>query len=206
VKDSEIIFLDEPLANLDYKLREELRDELPKLFAGRNAIVFYATTEPHEALLFGGSTATLHEGRITQYGPTASIYREPNSRLSAQVFSDPPINLVRVGKSGSKLTMPDGVSWTLPARAKKMSDGNYDLGLRPHHLQPASAKSANGMTGRVMVTEISGSESVFHVEALGQTWVSQASGVHPLKVGEKAHFAADLSHAVFFSTSGERVL
>ncbi len=51
VKDSDIILLDEPLANLDYKLREELRDELPKLFAGRDAIVVYATTEPGEALL-----------------------------------------------------------------------------------------------------------------------------------------------------------
>ncbi len=59
VKESDLIFLDEPLANLDYKLREELRDELPRLFAGRKAIVFYATTEPHEALLFGGNTATL---------------------------------------------------------------------------------------------------------------------------------------------------
>ncbi len=59
VKDSDIIFLDEPLANLDYKLREELRDELPRMLSGRDAIVFYATTEPHEALLFGGNTATL---------------------------------------------------------------------------------------------------------------------------------------------------
>ena len=62
VKDSDLILLDEPLANLDYKLREELRDELPKLFAGRNCIVVYATTEPIEALLFGGNTATLHRG------------------------------------------------------------------------------------------------------------------------------------------------
>ena len=69
VKDSDLILLDEPLANLDYKLREELRDELPKLFSGRNAIVVYATTEPTEALLFGGNTATLHEGRVTQFGP-----------------------------------------------------------------------------------------------------------------------------------------
>ena len=75
VKDSDLILLDEPLANLDYKLREELRDELPKLFAGRNAIVVYATTEPTEALLFGGNTATLHEGRITQFGPTSPVYR-----------------------------------------------------------------------------------------------------------------------------------
>ena len=60
VKDFDLILLDEPLANLDYKLREELRDELPKLFAGRKCIVVYATTEPTEALLFGGNTATLH--------------------------------------------------------------------------------------------------------------------------------------------------
>ena len=59
VKDSDLILLDEPLANLDYKLREELRDELPKLFSGRKAVVVYATTEPTEALLFGGNTATL---------------------------------------------------------------------------------------------------------------------------------------------------
>ena len=77
VKDSDLILLDEPLANLDYKLREELRDELPKLFAGRNAIVVYATTEPTEALLFGGNTATLHEGRVTQFGPTSATYRAP---------------------------------------------------------------------------------------------------------------------------------
>src|SRR4029453_307363 len=88
-KDADLILLDEPLANLDYKLREELRDELPKLFAGRNCIVFYATTE---ALLFGGNTATLHEGRVTQYGPTAHIYRHPDDITTARVFSDPPIN------------------------------------------------------------------------------------------------------------------
>ena len=86
VKDSDIILLDEPLANLDYKLREELRDELPKLFAGRNAIVVYATTEPSEALLFGGNTATLHEGRVTQFGPTAPTYRRPKD-LSPPRFS-----------------------------------------------------------------------------------------------------------------------
>ena len=104
VKDSDLILLDEPLANLDYKLREELRDELPKLFAGRNAIVVYATTEPSEALLFGGNTATLHEGRITQFGPTSATYRAPKDLITAQVFSDPPINIADVEKRGNKLT------------------------------------------------------------------------------------------------------
>src|SRR5688500_12374365 len=66
VKDSDLILLDEPLANLDYKLREEMRDELPRLFMDRRRIVVYATTEPAEALLFGGKTATLFQGRVTQ--------------------------------------------------------------------------------------------------------------------------------------------
>ncbi len=92
VKDSDLVLLDEPLANLDYKLREELRDELPKLFSGRNSIVVYATTEPSEALLFGGNTATLFEGRVTQFGKTSEIYRKPRDLVSASVFSDPPIN------------------------------------------------------------------------------------------------------------------
>src|SRR2546428_5828870 len=90
VKEADLILLDDPLANPDYKLREELRDELPKLFAGRKCIVVYATTEPSEALLFGGNTATLHEGRVTQFGPTAATYRKPASLITARAFSDPP--------------------------------------------------------------------------------------------------------------------
>ncbi len=77
VKDADLILLDEPLVNLDYKLREELRDELPRLFAGRQCTVVYSTTEPGEALLLGGHTAAMHEGRVTQFGPTGEIYRRP---------------------------------------------------------------------------------------------------------------------------------
>ena len=74
VKQAELVLLDEPLANLDYKLREELRIELPRIFAETGAIFVYATTEPQEALLLGGKTATLSEGRLTQFGDTISVY------------------------------------------------------------------------------------------------------------------------------------
>lgn len=207
VKDSELIFLDEPLANLDYKLREELREELPKLFAGRDSIVFYATTEPHEALLFGGNTATLHEGRIVQFGPTAEIYREPNSLLSAQVFSDPPINLVRVEKRRNKLVLGHGVEWSVGGELGKLKDGDYEMGLRPHHVLPSDkGGKGSGLSGRVLVTEISGSESVVHFDVNGKTWVSQAAGVHPYKVGDLAHFQANVARAIFFTPDGKRVL
>ena len=92
VKDSDLILLDEPLANLDFKLREELREELPRLFENRDCIVVYATSEPMDALLIGGNTATIHEGNIIQYGKTIYVYNEPINVMSAKVFNDPPIN------------------------------------------------------------------------------------------------------------------
>src|SRR4051795_7167508 len=94
VKRAEVVLLDEPLANLDYKLREELREELPRVFAASGAIFVYATTEPAEALLLGGNTATLFKGRITQFGPTARVYRWPQDLGTAGVFSDPPLNTI----------------------------------------------------------------------------------------------------------------
>jgi glycerol transport system ATP-binding protein len=206
VKDSDIIFLDEPLANLDYKLREELRDQLPALFSGRKAIVFYATTEPHEALLFGGHTMTLHEGRITQFGKTAEIYRAPNSLLSARVFSDPPINTARVTKKGKDLLLFGNVKWPVAAAHAKLADGEYDIGLRPHHVTPEKESESSGVIdGKVLVTEISGSESVVHVDVGGQTWVSQAHGVHPYRVGEPTKLYADTSHALYFGADGRLV-
>ena len=206
VKDSDIILLDEPLANLDYKLREELREELPKLFAGRNAIVVYATTEPSEALLFGGSTATLHEGRVTQFGPTSSTYRRPKDILTAQVFADPPINTAKVMKRGDSITIFGSIVWPAGKAARSLADGAYTIGIRPHHISPvAHGASVGSFEGRVLVTELSGSESIIHVVTGDGTWVCQSHGIHPFKVGETARLNADLDQALFFSANGELV-
>ena len=100
VKNASLVLLDEPLANLDYKLREELREELPKIFAEAGTIFVYATTEPHEALLLGGNTATLSEGRVTQFGPTIDVFRRPVDLVTARTFADPPLNTIVLRKSG----------------------------------------------------------------------------------------------------------
>ena len=84
VKGAGLVLLDEPLANLDYKLREELRVEIPRIFEESGAIFVYATTEPEEALLLGGSTATLWEGRVTQFGATPEVYRRPADAVTAR--------------------------------------------------------------------------------------------------------------------------
>ena len=206
VKDSDLILLDEPLANLDYKLREELRDELPKLFAGRNAIVVYATTEPSEALLFGGNTATLHEGRITQFGPTSSTYRRPKDLVTAQVFSDPPINTANVIKKGKMLTVFGGKTWPAGSAAAKLADGPYTIGIRPHHVSTQAQSGVTGaVDGRVLVTELSGSESVIHLDVGGSTWVSQSHGIHAFSVGSTARLHVDVDRGLFFGANGELV-
>ncbi len=206
VKDSDLILLDEPLANLDYKLREEMRDELPKLFAGRNAVVVYATTEPTEALLFGGNTATLHEGRITQFGPTGDVYRRPSNVLTAQVFSDPPVNVAKVVKRGGEISLSDTIRWKAGKSLSHLTDGNYTIGIRPHHISPtAHGEDTVEVEGRVLVTELSGSESVIHFALNGQTWVSQSHGIHPFKVGSNAKLHVDVGQSLYFGRNGELV-
>jgi glycerol transport system ATP-binding protein len=206
VKDSDIILLDEPLANLDYKLREELRDELPKFFADRRAIVVYATTEPMEALLFGGNTATLHEGRITQFGPTAEVYKKPRDLVSARVFSDPPINTAAVVKRGSEIVIGDAIRLPVAIGAKSIPDGPYTIGIRPHHITPSSGKPGTAeIEGKVLITELSGSESAVHFDLDGQTWVSQSHGIHPLKVGDRAKLYVETDHTFYFDGDLRRI-
>ena len=203
VKESEAVFLDEPLANLDYKLREELRDQLPELFAGRRAVVVYATSEPGEALMLGGNTALIHEGRITQVGPTVQVYRHPDDLSSARVFSDPPINTAAVRKVGGRIELSDGVFWDGEGRAAGLADGDYTVGVRPHFVTPTQNSSNQvPLTGRVQITELSGSESVAHFDIGGTSWVSLAPGVHQYSVGSRHTFYLDPQHCFYFGPSG----
>lgn len=203
VKESDLVLLDEPLANLDFKLREELRDELPKLFADRDCVVVYATTEPTEALLLGGQTATLFEGRVTQFGPTGTIYRNPKDELSAKVFSEPPINTATIRKTGDTVELGGVASWATPGVLSGKPDGDYRIGLRPHHIVPGQSDAHSvKLSGEVMVTELSGSESVVHFHIAQEVWVSLAHGIHAFDVGETAELFADMSHAFYFGADG----
>jgi glycerol transport system ATP-binding protein len=206
VKDADIVLLDEPLANLDYKLREELRDELPKLFRDRGCTVVYATTEPTEALLLGGHTATLHEGRVTQFGETAKVYRQPADLVSAMVFSDPPINSAPVAKKGDRFVLNDQVSWQAEESQRGLSDGSYIVAIRAHHVTPVDhGANAVRIDGKVLVTELSGSESVVHFELGGDTWISQSHGIHAFNVGDHASFYVDTARCMYFGQDNERL-
>jgi glycerol transport system ATP-binding protein len=208
VKDADLVLLDEPLANLDYKLREGLRDELPRLLADRQCTVVYATTEPAEALLLGGHTATLDQGRVTQFGATASVYRNPVDLTTARAFSDPPLNTATVTKRGGRVDLGEVAGWRAEGALAGLPDGRYTFGLRPHHVQPARGggpAEAVAVTGRVSIAEISGSDSVVHFDLDGSTWVSQSHGIHRYDVGETAGFRLEVARGMYFSGDGRCV-
>ncbi|MEM1065881.1 MAG: ABC transporter ATP-binding protein [Pseudomonadota bacterium] len=205
-KDSRAVFLDEPLANLDYKLREELREQLPELFAGRGAVVVYATSEPEEALMLGGHTALMDNGAVTQFGATAEIYRHPANLTAARVFSDPPINAAEITKAGAEAALPSGARWALEGDAAKLPDGRYTLAVRPHRVLPTRVGERDvALKGKVLVTELSGSDSSAHFRLGDVDWVSLSSGVHPYEVGEDHTFFMDPTHCRYFGADGARV-
>jgi len=205
VKDSGLILLDEPLANLDFKLREELREELPKLFENRDCIVVYATTEPSDALLIGGNTATLMEGKVIQYGKTIDVYNKPKNLISAKVFSDPPINVSDVKKIGDSFSLlKDTVAWS--AKNIKLKDGKYKVGIRPHNITTyQEGNNSVEIKGKILISELSGSESLIHFRNGNLDWVSLSNGTHQMNVGQDAKLYMNTDEFLYFDESNNLV-
>ncbi len=202
VKGAGLVLLDEPLANLDYKLREELRVEIPRIFEASGAIFVYATTEPEEALLLGGNTATLWEGRVTQYGPTPRVYRQPQDATTARVFSDPPMNFVACRKDGGRLILGPGTAVPATGPFAAIADGAYRAGFRANHLALHRRGAAAVTFDCTLVTsEITGSETFFHVRHGEDAWVGLVEGVHPLAPGPIAVWL-DPAHVYLFDEGG----
>lgn len=206
VKDAGLVLLDEPLANLDYKLREELRVEIPKIFEEAGSIFVYATTEPEEALLLGGNTAAMWEGQVRQFGLTPDVYRQPNDATTARVFSDPPMNFLKVSKSGTHIMFGDGQSAQATGSLADLVDGRYLAGFRPNHIE-LEQRGANTLefATRLIVTELTGSETFIHLDHHGDKWVGLVHGVHNLEPGAALDVHLDPRHVYIFSESGELV-
>lgn len=211
VKGADLVLLDEPLANLDYKLREELRAEIPKIFEESGAIFVYATTEPHEALLLGGHTATLWEGRVTQFGPTPHVYRQPETMTTARVFSDPPMNFISVAKTGPRLLFGEGQGAAATGTLAALADGRYSAGFRPNHVRLSRpSPEALAFRVRVAVTEITGSETFLHIDhENGQggqdRWVALRHGVRDIDLGSTIEVYVEPQHVYVFGTDGALV-
>lgn len=207
VKSAELVLLDEPLANLDYKLREELRVELPRLFAQTGAILVYATTEPQEALLLGGQTATLSEGGLTQFGETINVYNKPADLLTAQTFSDPPFNLADVTVAANELTYRGGSFGRILGTAPDLKDGSYTAAVRPHHLSLVQTNQHTiALSAVVGTSEITGSETFIHITVSDNRWVVLTHGVHRISPGETINVYLNPASLYLFDDRGTLAL
>jgi glycerol transport system ATP-binding protein len=206
VKGADLVLLDEPLANLDYKLREELRAELPRIFEASGAIFVYATTEPSEALLLGGRTVCMWEGQALQAGDTAKVYRRPDTLRVAQVFSDPPLNIVAIAKTNGSVQYAGGVKAPATGLYAGLSDGDYRVGFRAHQLELASGISGrHAFAATVTVTEITGSESFVHLARDASNWVAVLHGVHEFEPGHVLDAVLDPENIFVFDAAGRLV-
>jgi ABC-type sugar transport system ATPase subunit len=170
-KGAPLMLLDEPLVNLDYKLREELREELTQLFAAGDSTVIYATTEPGEALLLGGYTAVMDGGELLQYGPTAEVFHAPQSLRVARAFSDPPMNLM-AGAACRARPAADrwpGLTLSLPdAPARRLT--SFTPGVRGSALRVTARDGDVALPGKVELAEISGSDTFVHAPRPWANW------------------------------------
>ena len=200
-KNAPLMLLDEPLVNLDYKLREELRNELSQLFAAGRSTVVYATTEPTEALLLGGYTAVLDAGELLQYGPTAEVFHRPKSIRVARAFSDPPMNLVAGVAQEGGVALPGGV--LLALALPEASSGTLTVGLRAGALRVDARPGDLALNGKVELAEISGSDTFLHVDTPIGEVVAQLTGVHAFTLGAQVALYLDPRQVYVFDAAGD---
>ncbi|WP_312440115.1 ABC transporter ATP-binding protein [Janthinobacterium sp.] len=207
IKDASLLLLDEPLVNLDYKLREELRRELTELFSSGSTTVVYATTEPLEALQLGGHVAVLHEGRLLQQGRTLDVFNAPNCIEVARTFSDPPINLLPAQIGADGIAQAEGglaIPLSDQQQAALAGQRSVTLGVRAHslHLAPQS-DSDLAIAAQVDLAEISGSETYVHARRGALALVAQLGGVHNLEIGSACTVYCRPQSLFIFGGSGE---
>ncbi len=206
VKKAPLVLLDEPLVNLDYKLREELREELTSLFTDGETTVVYATTEPQEALLLGGQTVLMDAGRVLQSGPTLAVYNRPASKRVAAIFNDPPMNMLgAVVDAESVVRLDDGTPLDLRGRDLRLPAGRRcHVGIRCHHVhlgaQLVPAPHLVGLDCRVDLAELSGSETYLHLRYGGAIVVAQLPGVHAFGIGAPLQVFINPADVFLFDT------
>lgn len=205
VKETELLLLDEPLVNLDYKLREELRTELQDIFEARQAIVVYTTTEPTEALMLGGNIVVIDEGRVLQTGPTPEVYHHPATTKVAEVFSDPPINFLNGTVHGGVARIGRNIEMPLKDHMTSLAEGSYVFGVRSNHLFVSRRNKEDvEIPATVELAEINGSETFIHVNHGDIQLVVQEKGVRSVRIG--VELTIYVSPSCFFVYDEEGVL
>lgn len=200
-RSSDVVLLDEPLANLDFKLREQLRDELQRIFSDASMMVIYSTAEPLEALDMASHTIVMNQGRLQQDGPALDMYSRPKNIPVAQAMSDPPLNLISSTTAGAG-------SQSLGNALTDKHNGNFTIGVRPHNIALKSQGSADiALSGKVRIAENTGSSTYLHLDLSdSQKLVLEIEGSQSFDVGSTMTVYLDRDALFGFDTSSGKTL
>lgn len=202
VRNTRVILLDEPLMNLDYKLREQLREEFRSLFkATASSVTIYATTEPSEALFLGDEILVMHEGRIVQLGKPSHVFENPSTIDVAQIVNDPPMSILDGEISGDKIVLGQTMTLARPAYLEKQSAGKYKIGIRASEVKLGS-DSANSQEGSVTLSEVSGSETLLYVKLEIGEVILQLEGIHDYQIGQRVSISITPERIFLFNVDG----
>jgi len=212
VKDAGIILFDEPLVNLDYKLREELRSELKALFKTRETIAIYATTEAHEALALGGTTTLLHQGRVLQTGGAQQQFAKPINLFAADLYNEPPLNVFSAYVNNGVLQIQNPIHLASTAHLADLPNGQYQFAIRPNHIALHTISATNiALKSKVELAEISASETYLHVktsvdsEQISLSWIVHILSIMSFRTGSDLDIFLPLEDLFVFDIEGNAI-
>ncbi len=197
-REPQLFLFDEPLSNLDAKLRVEMRAEIKRLHQASGITSVYVTHDQIEAMTLGSRIAVMKGGVLQQLGTPDDIYNRPANTYVATFIGSPTMNLV-AGQAGERAFAVAGAA--LPTSAPSAAQ---TLGLRPEHVALADADGA-AWRGEVSVVEPTGADTyvVVHTDA-GDVTVRTAPGT-PARPGQTVGLAPNWAQAHWFDTQGERL-
>ena len=199
VRSPRVLLMDEPLSNLDAKLREALRVELQHLQKTQNSTMLFVTHDQIEALTMADRIAILDKGRVIQEGAPEDIYDRPATTFVATLVGSPRINLFRTNRDNGALVIENS---DLHIPSARETPARFLLGIRPEDVKP---DVEGQFAGRLVLTEPLGVETILHIQADGQTILSLVPGMTYLKLGDTVRFSLTQDRLHYFNLEGKRL-
>ncbi|MGL4975281.1 MAG: sn-glycerol-3-phosphate import ATP-binding protein UgpC, partial [Bosea sp. (in: a-proteobacteria)] len=176
VRKPQVFLFDEPLSNLDAKLRVQMRVEIKKLQRALGVTAIYVTHDQVEAMTLSDKLVVMNGGRIEQIGPPAEVYRKPASKFVATFIGSPPMNLLPAKADGSGVVALGEAILAVKDMREGLSVGqDIELGMRPEDIEITSEGAAGSIAFRIDFIEELGATQLFHGEVAGHPFVMQAA-------------------------------
>ncbi len=202
VKEAELLLLDEPLVNLDYKLREQLRDEFRGIFNSGlmdQSILIYSSTDPVETMQLGGDVVVMDEGSVLQQAKAQDVFEHPADTRVALIANDPAMNLIAGEKTGGMIVINQAIRMDVPRHLKSLMDGRYTFGIRAADI----SIDKEGDLWEVELSEISGSETFIHLRNGEHSIVGLLEMVKDIQIGEEISVQFDTQWLYAFDQKGD---